>query len=250
MPRYFLELSYKGTNYSGFQVQKNANTIQNEVEKALKTLYKKEIDLTGSSRTDAGVHALQNFFHCDTELILNPQSLYNLNAILPIDIVVSSIYKVQDDAHSRFAAISREYKYFIYQKKNPFLHDRAWHYPFRINEDLLHKAADLVNNQTNFIAFSKRNTQVNNFNCAIQNSEWIWEGECLVYNVKGNRFLRGMVRALVSTMLKVARGTFDLQHFESLFYTAEQSSASFAAPAHGLYLVKVEYPKDYLHIIT
>jgi tRNA pseudouridine38-40 synthase len=249
MPRYFLELSYKGTNYSGFQVQKNANTIQSEVEKALQTLYRQQFVLTGSSRTDAGVHALQNFFHFDTGLVLKPQSLYNLNAILPADIAVSALYNVQGDAHSRFAALSREYKYLLYQNKNTFLYDRAWHYPFRIDKDLLHKAAELTKGQTNFIAFSKRNTQVNNFNCIIQHSQWKWEGECLVYNVKANRFLRGMVRALVASMLKVARGICSLDEFESLFNDAGQSSASFAAPAHGLYLIQVEYPQNYLHKI-
>ena len=124
--RYFVEVSYKGTNYSGFQSQKNANTIQAEVEKAFRTLLKKEILLTGSSRTDAGVHALQNYFHFDIENELSLQLSYNLNAILPGDIAVKDLHKVKDDAHCRFDAITREYKYFIYQKKNPFLADKAF----------------------------------------------------------------------------------------------------------------------------
>src|SRR5688572_24416168 len=119
--RYFLEVSYKGTNYSGFQSQKNANTVQAEIQKALRILFKEEIELTGSSRTDAGVHAQQNYFHFDFENELSSHLLYNLNAILPNDIAVKSLIKVKDDAHCRFDAISREYKYFVYQKKNPFL---------------------------------------------------------------------------------------------------------------------------------
>lgn len=249
MPRYFLELSYKGTNYSGFQVQKNANTIQSEVETALHTLYKQPFRLTGSSRTDAGVHACQNFFHFDSALILKSGDIYNLNAILPSDIAVSALYNVAEDAHSRFAAVSRQYKYFIYSSKNPFLNERAWYYPFRIDEDMLHRSAQLVKDQANFIAFSKQNTQVNNFNCIIQHSRWTREDDCLVYTVQANRFLRGMVRALVSSMLKVARGTTSQQQFESLFTNGGQSSASFAAPAHGLYLIQVEYPANYLHKI-
>jgi len=249
MPRYLLELSYKGTNYSGFQVQKNANTVQSEVEKALHTLYKQPFSLTGSSRTDAGVHAFQNFFHFDTELEVQSKAIYNMNAILPADISVTSLYNVTDDFHSRFSALSRQYKYMLHQRKNPFLQDRAWHYPFRIDEDLLHKAAELVQLQTNFIAFSKRNTQVNNFNCLIQHSQWKWEGDCLIYNVRANRFLRGMVRALVSSMMKVARSTISLNEFESLFNNGQQASASFAAPAHGLYLMYVEYPPGYLNKI-
>jgi tRNA pseudouridine38-40 synthase len=180
---------------------------------------------------------------------LKSESLYNLNAILPVDIAVSSIYIVQDDAHSRFAALSREYKYFIYQRKNPLLFDRAWHYPFRINENLLHTAAELVKEQRNFIGFSKRNTQVNNFNCIIQESKWMWEDECLVYNVKANRFLRGMVRALVSSMLKVARGTYTIDDFEYLFTDNKQATASFAAPAHGLFLTQVQYPDNLLYVV-
>ena len=247
MPRYFLELSYKGTNYSGFQVQKNAKTIQSEVEKASQTFYKARFDLTGSSRTDAGVHALQNYFHFDTDLPISSTDLYNLNAILPPDIAVTALYKVSESAHCRFDALSRQYKYFIYNRKNPFLTDRAWHYPFKIDETLLHQAAQLVNNHTNFIAFSKRNTQVNNFNCSIELSQWSKQDGCLIYNVRANRFLRGMVRALVSSMLKVARGTSTLQEFEALLTCGKQSSASFAAPAHGLFLTEVQYPHHYLH---
>ena len=132
MPRYFLEVSYKGTNYSGFQSQKNANSIQEEVEKAFAILHKEKVTLTGASRTDAGVHAIQNFFHFDFEQQLNPQLVYKLNAILPRDIVLKGVTPVSVEAHSRFDAISREYKYFIYQQKNPFLSDRAFYYPYKI----------------------------------------------------------------------------------------------------------------------
>src|SRR6185503_974856 len=123
--RYFLEVSYKGTNYSGFQSQINANTIQAEVEKALQTLLKKRIELTGSSRTDAGVHAFQNYFHFDIEEDVPSKLIYNLNAILPADIATKNLIKVKDDAHCRFDAVSREYRYFIYKKKDPFLTGRA-----------------------------------------------------------------------------------------------------------------------------
>jgi tRNA pseudouridine38-40 synthase len=249
MPRYFLELGYKGTNYSGFQVQKNAKTIQSSVENALQTLYRQPFSLTGSSRTDAGVHALQNFFHFDTDLVLQPKGLYNLNAVLPPDIAAKAIYRVADDAHSRFGAIAREYRYFICNKKDPFLIDRAWHYPFKMDEDLLKKAAQLVKDQQHFIAFSKRNTQVNNFICKIELSEWTYESGCLVYNVRANRFLRGMVRALVSSMLKVARGTISLDKFNTMLNSKEQSSADFSAPAQGLFLTQVIYPAGYLKSI-
>src|SRR5215468_6016544 len=133
MQRYFLELAYKGTSYSGFQVQHNANTIQAEIENALKILFKETFNLTGSSRTDAGVHALQNFFHLDTTVELTEKNLYNLNAILPQDIAVKAFYKVDSKAHCRFDAVSREYKYFLYNKKNPFLQDTAYYYPYKVD---------------------------------------------------------------------------------------------------------------------
>ncbi len=249
MPRYFLEISYKGTHYSGFQVQQNAKTIQSEVERSLQLVYKQHLSLTGSSRTDAGVHALQNYFHFDTNVKLSSKELYNVNAILPVDIAVNGLYKVSDDAHCRFDALSREYKYFIYHQKNPFLNDRAWYYPFRINKALLHQAAQMVQNQNNFIAFSKKKTQVNNFKCEIEISQWLEEDGCVIYKVKANRFLRGMVRALVSSMLKVARETMTIDAFRELLNSDIQSSASFASPAHGLFLTEVRYPDRYLERI-
>jgi tRNA pseudouridine38-40 synthase len=250
MPRYFLEVSYKGTNYSGFQVQENAKTVQSEVQTALQTLYKKPFLLTGSSRTDAGVHGLQNFFHFDIEFPLHPRELYNLNAILPGDISAKAYYIVDNDAHCRFGAVAREYKYFIYRQKNPFLNDRAWYYPFKIDRDVLALTADLVKDHHNFIAFSKRNTQVKNFNCAIQLSDWVQESDCLVYHVSANRFLRGMVRALVSSMLKAARGTITVEQFLDFLNSCDQATADFSAPAHGLFLTNVSFAEGYMRSIN
>ena len=244
MLRYFLEVSYKGTNYSGFQSQKNANSIQEEVEKAFAILHKEKAVLTGSSRTDAGVHALQNFFHFDFEKSLHPQLVYKINAILPEDIVVKSVRQVQPDAHCRFDAVSREYKYFVYRQKDPFLRDRAYYYPYKINIEKLQQAAAILTEYQDFTSFSKRNTQVKTFVCQIQRSEWLQENQCLVYNVKANRFLRGMVRALVATMLKVGRGTIDLERFRSIVEAKDCTQASFAVPATGLFLVSVNYPQQ------
>src|SRR5688500_2712592 len=244
MLRYFLEVSYKGTNYSGFQSQKNANSIQEEVEKAFAILHKEKAVLTGSSRTDAGVHALQNFFHFDFERPLNPQLVYKINAILPEDIVVKSVRQVQPDAHCRFDAVSREYKYFVYRQKDPFLRDRAYYYPYKINIEKLQQAATILTEYQDFTSFSKRNTQVKTFVCQIQLSEWLQENQCLVYKVKANRFLRGMVRALVATMLKVGRGTIDLEEFRSIVEAKDCTQASFAVPATGLFLIAVNYPQQ------
>ena len=244
MPRYFLEVSYKGTAYSGFQTQENANTIQAEVEKAFEVLQRDKVMMTGSSRTDAGVHAVQNFFHFDYNGILHPQFLYKVNAILPEDIVVEGLELVNNDAHCRFDAISREYKYFIYRRKDPFLADRAFFYPYKLNIELLGKAAAIVKEYHDFTSFSKRNTQVKTFNCDIKESMWLQDDGCIVYNVKANRFLRGMVRALTATMLKVGRAKLSLDEFRAIIEAKDCTRASFAVPAHGLFLVSVNYPPN------
>jgi tRNA pseudouridine38-40 synthase len=167
MSRYFLEVSYKGTNYSGFQIQQNANSIQAEIEKAFQILQKEKIGLTGSSRTDAGVHALQNFFHFDFEGEINSHFVYKINAILPGDIVVQKLIAVKQVFHCRFDAISREYKYFIYRYKDPFLKDRAFYFPYKLNTELMQQAADMIETYSDFTSFSKRNTQAKTFNCCI-----------------------------------------------------------------------------------
>jgi len=244
MPRYFLEVSYKGTAYSGFQTQENANTIQAEVEKAFEVLQRDKVTMTGSSRTDAGVHALQNFFHFDYDGIIHPQFLYKVNAILPADIVIQGLKPVNDNAHCRFDAINREYKYFIYRRKDPFLQDRAFFYPYKLDMELLEKAAAIVKEYHDFTSFSKRNTQVKTFSCDIIESQWLQEDDYLVYNVKGNRFLRGMVRALTATMLKVGRGKLSLDEFRAIIDAKDCTKASFAVPAHGLFLVSVNYPPN------
>ena len=239
--RYFLEVAYKGTRYAGFQVQENANTIQAEVEKALATYLQHPVSLTGSSRTDAGVHAYQNFFHFDVEHAIPEKALYNFNAMLPADIAVKNLIPVADDQHSRFDAISREYKYLLYHQKNPFLHDRAWYYPYTLDEDALHMAAEVIKQNTDFTSFAKRNSQVSTHNCNIQKSEWKREDGCLVYNVQANRFLRGMVRGLVGTMLLVGRKKISLVQLQEIIDARSNTLANFTTPAHGLYLVRVAY---------
>lgn len=241
--RYFLELSYKGTNYSGFQTQQNANTVQDEVEKAFKVLHRHPVLLTGSSRTDAGVHALQNFFHFDYEGTVHPDFVYKMNAILPDDIVIKGLYPVEAEQHSRFDALSRLYHYYIYATKNPFLADRAYFFPYTIDLEKLKHAAGMLKGYTDFTSFSKRNTQVKTFRCTIIQSEWISEGECLVYRVEADRFLRGMVRALTATMLKVGRGKMSLEQFAAIIEQKDNTKAHFDVPGHGLFLREVVYPE-------
>lgn len=255
MPRYFLEVCYKGTNYSGFQSQKNTDrTIQAEIEKALGVLYKKKISFTGSSRTDAGVHALQNFFHFDADLLLvneNEKNLnkwripfiYKMNAILPSDIVVRQLISVRDDAHCRFDAISREYNYYIYQHKNPFLKETAFFFPYKLDIEKLQEAALIIKGYSDFTSFSKRNTQVKSFICDIEISEWINNNNCLIFHIKSNRFLRGMVRALTATMLMIGRDKLSLESFRNIIEAKNCTQASFAVPPHGLFLLSVRFPE-------
>lgn len=246
MSRYFIELAYKGTKYAGFQKQDNANTIQAELEKALSIYYKADFELTGSSRTDAGVHARQNFFHFNTE-VFNSQvdfkkSAYHINAILPADIVVKSIFKVEDRAHCRFDALFRRYEYRIYQQKDPFQQELAYHYPYRLNRDILVETANELLNHTDFESFAKRNSQVLTHNCTIISSEWEFNADHIIYKVQANRFLRGMVKGLVGTMLKTATKEHSLEHFREIILSKNASRAEFAVPSNGLTLVEVRFP--------
>ena len=245
MSRYFIELGYQGASYAGFQIQKNANSIQHEVEQALKTVLKEPILLTCSSRTDAGVHAICNYFHFDcnlpTEIIEGAKLLSSLNALLPGDIVLNRIYEVPADQHSRFSAKSREYHYFIYQSKNPFLFDRACFYPYKLDLQKLNEAARVLLEYHDFTSFSKKNTQVKSFECQIFKSSWLVDRDTFIYTVKANRFLRGMVKGLVGTMLKVGTGKISLQNFREIIASKDSSQANFAVPSKGLFLIKVEY---------
>jgi tRNA pseudouridine38-40 synthase len=245
MSRYFIEVSYKGTAYAGFQVQQNANTVQAEVEKALGIYYRGVFQLTGSSRTDAGVHALQNFFHFDTEHITDDatlvKSVYHLNAILPADIVVKRLFPVKADAHCRFDAVSRSYTYTIYTQKDPFLADRAYYYPYDLDIDALKAVAAVVKGQHDFESFAKRNSQVHTFNCTILACEWNLNGQLLVFTITGNRFLRGMVRGLVGTMLRTGRGKAGVATFKAILAGKDPALADFSTPAHGLMLSAVNF---------
>jgi tRNA pseudouridine38-40 synthase len=248
MQRYFIEVFYKGTNYSGFQIQENANSVQAEVEKALQIFFKDQFLLTGSSRTDAGVHALCNFFHFDTASSINSisedalkKAVYNINAILPGDIVVKQIFKVAPHAHCRFDATSREYKYFIYQEKNPFSADRAFFYPYKLDLELLQQAADELLQYEDFTSFAKKHTQVKSFICGLKKSNWRIEQNSIVYRVEGNRFLRGMVRGLVGTMLRVGTGKISVDDFKTIIEMKDNTKVDFSVPAHGLFLVKVNF---------
>lgn len=246
MSRYFIEVAYKGTNYSGYQVQKNAATIQSEIETAFKTIHRTAVALTGSSRTDAGVHALQNFFHFDYEESIHPQFVYKMNAVLARDIAVKNIIRMPSPAHCRFDALSREYKYYIHQFKDPFLQSTSLYFPYKLDIEKMQQAAEFLKRQTNFFAFSKTNTQVRHFNCSILKCQWIEEANTVLFHIEANRFLRGMVRAITATLLKIGRHKLSMQEFEKLF--VEEMKGGCSVPAHGLFLTKVNYSEDYFSL--
>ena len=244
MSRYFIEVSYIGTHFAGFQKQNNAHTIQSEIEQALKIYFRKDIDLTGSSRTDAGVHAFQNFFHFDENDIQKEaieKSVYHLNAIIHAGVVIKGITLQHEGAHCRFDAKSRQYQYTIYQQKDPFLMDRGYYFPYPLNMDKLAEASEIIKDTNYFEAFSKKNTQVLNFNCTIFESFWHQNDNKIAYHVSGNRFLRGMVRGLVGTMLKVGTEKTSIPAFKKIIESGDVSQVDFSTPARGLVLVSVNY---------
>jgi tRNA pseudouridine38-40 synthase len=258
MPRYFLKVGYKGARYSGSQVQENARTVQWELERAFSTFLKIPLGLTGSSRTDAGVNAMENFYHFDLDtVLLSPahawlkpdgpvRSLYNLNAILPQDIVIHGVYEVASDAHCRFDALAREYHYFVYRLKDPFQDDRAYYFPYQLDGDKMKEAASILLNHQDFSTFSKRGTQNKTTLCQLEHSFWEMEGDTWRYSVKANRFLRGMVRGLVGTMLQVGRGKLSISDFEAAIVAKDPRLADFSVPGQGLFLMRVYYPESIL----
>jgi tRNA pseudouridine38-40 synthase len=243
--RYFIECAYKGTNYCGWQIQKNALTVQEVIEKALTILLKKPTEITGSSRTDTGVHAVQQISHfdIDNEIADTINLVYRMNKILPFDISVSKIFKVADDYHSRFKAISRKYQYRISIKKNPFQKGLFYEFNGDLNIKLMNEACQILFKYIDYQCFSKINTDVFTFNCTIEEARWeeYSDGGMLVFHIKANRFLRGMVRAIVGTLLEVGSGRLTLEDFEQIILSKNRKKAGRAVPAEGLFLMEVNY---------
>lgn len=243
--RYFIEFSYKGTNYSGWQRQKNAISVQQLLDEALTLILRENIETVGSSRTDTGVHAEQQYAHFDTlaEITDTGQLIYRLNSRLPFDIAVHRVFRVDETAHSRFDATHRRYEYRIIKRKSPFLSDGSHVFHKPLDTGKMNEAAALLLVYKNFESFSKIHTQVNNFLCDITVAEWFEKDNILIFNIQANRFLRGMVRALVGTLLEVGTGKKSIGDFEKIILAQDRSKAGAQAPAQGLFLVEVGYPE-------
>ncbi len=241
--RYFIQFSYFGTAYHGWQKQPNAITVQSVLEDAFSKLLACKIDLTGAGRTDAGVHARQLFAHFDTSIIEDLNVLvFRLNALLPNDIAVQNIYKVNDDAHARFNATARTYEYWLVQQKNPFLTGAAHFVKHPLDVAKMNKAAAILMTCEDFECFSKSNTDVKTYRCDVRSAVWKWEGTTLVFTITADRFLRNMVRAVVGTLLEIGLGKTDLEEIHAIIASKDRSRAGTSVPAKGLYLTEVSYP--------
>ena len=243
--RYFVELAYNGKAYHGWQNQPNAISVQQVIENALSTLLAKPISITGSGRTDTGVHATQMFAHFDTEVDFDEQNLiYRLNAFLPLDISIQSVFKVKSDAHARFDATKRSYLYRICLEKNPFTIDFAYFFRAELDIDAMNQACNILFQYNDFQCFSKSNTDVKTYNCSITEAYWKQEENELQFVISADRFLRNMVRAIVGTMIEIGLGKISVSDLHDIIKSKNRSKAGYSVPAHGLYLTKIEFPKE------
>lgn len=246
--RYFVELSYKGTAYAGWQRQNNAVSVQSTVEAALSTILNQPIQVTGCGRTDAGVHASQYFLHFDYGRELPDDFLSRLNKFLPKDIALKRVFQVADAAHTRFDATRRSYEYYMNYHKSPFSHQLSWYYyrGRRLSVDRLNACAGLLLEYDAFAPFCKTGSDVKTMRCALTRSEWIANPghHQLVFHVSSNRFLRGMVRLIVGTCVLVAEDKLSLKSVKESLETQKSLEKSWSAPADGLYLSEVCY--DYV----
>ena len=241
--RYFFEISYKGTNFHGWQIQNNAISIQEIIQDRISQLIRVPTEITGSGRTDAGVHALHQVFHADfIDKIDRIDFKYHLNQVLPDDIFINQILEVKHDAHARFDATSRSYNYIIADSKNPFKTGLNYLYNRPINLELLNEASKLLVGKHDFESFSKVKTQVHNFVCEIFEASWSSKEHEIIFFVKANRFLRGMVRAMVGTLLMVNENKIEAADLRDIINAKNRSKAGRSVPPEGLYMSEISYP--------
>ena len=243
--RYFLELSYRGTPFHGWQRQPNAISVQETVEDCLSKILSREIRITGAGRTDTGVHASRMFAHFDVEEELDVDQLcYRLDRFLPADILCRRIFPVQEEFHARYSATFREYKYYISLGKDPFRQDSAWMYFGDLDLEKMNRGAAILMEYSDFECFSKVHTEVNHFHCQMSYSEWEQNRHILCYTLRADRFLRNMVRAIVGTLVLMGANKLDEIELRRILDSRDRSMAGESAPPQGLFLVDVGYPED------
>lgn len=244
MQRYFVRLSFKGTLYNGWQVQPNAPSVQEVIEKAFSTILREKISVVGAGRTDTGVHASFFVLHFDSsdENIDAENLVLRMNSFLPPDIALQKIWKVSPGLHARFSAVSRTYHYYITTEKNPFATETAFYYRGKLNVKKMNEAAGILHEYSDFTSFSRLHTDVKSNLCKVFFAEWVWEKDILVFKIKASRFLRNMVRAIIGTLLEVGKEKISPEDFRDIINKKDRSAAGTSAPARGLFLVDVEYP--------
>ncbi|MFM9075197.1 MAG: tRNA pseudouridine(38-40) synthase TruA [Bacteroidota bacterium] len=241
--RYFFNISYLGMAYNGWQSQPNGKGVQEMVEQALSSLFRKKISITGSGRTDTGVHCESQWFHADIDQAFVPVDLvHRLNSFLPRDISINDIRPVRPDASARYDATARSYRYVITLRKDPLLTGRALHWFKPLDIGNMQEAAGLLKGTHDFECFSKVKTDVDHFRCTVKRAVWKKNGHMLVFEITANRFLRGMVRAIVGTLLDVGTGKITVQDFARIIEGKDRKKAGMNVAPEGLYLVKVDYP--------
>ena len=240
--RYFIEFSYSGKNYFGYQIQPKEITVQEVLENALSTMLREQIKITGAGRTDTGVHAKKIFAHFDTDKEINENLTYQLNSFLPQDISIKRVFNVEDDFHARFDATFRTYEYKISLDKNPFTQDSSWQIWKRdLDTNLMNEACEILFEYQDFTSFSKLHTGNKTNNCKIYKAFWEKDGSELKFTISADRFLRNMVRAIVGTMVEIGNGKIRPKDLRNIIEDKNRNSAGTSAPPQGLFLVDVGY---------
>ncbi|HEX2921960.1 MAG TPA: tRNA pseudouridine(38-40) synthase TruA [Bacteroidales bacterium] len=245
--RYFLLLSYKGTSYYGWQIQPGSITVQKTITDALNTILQEKIEVTGAGRTDTGVHASYYVAHFESninDLETKKNIILRLNKYLPRDIAVDRIVRVKPDAHARFNAISRTYKYYINRKKDPFTESLSWFIFGDINVDMMNEMCIALLEYSDFTSFARLHSDAKTNICKIYSASWTEQGSKLIFTIKADRFLRNMVRSIVGTMIEAGRGKLTIDEFREIILAKDRCRAGKSAPAKGLFLEDIEYPPE------
>lgn len=243
--RYFLDVSYKGTRYHGWQIQENAFTVQEALEAGLSTYFRSQISVMGSGRTDTGVHAYSQICHFETAQEIDREKFIRaINGILPRDIAINSIREVKADAHARFSAKKRSYIYRLILQKSPFIEDFVWRHYFNPDIDRMNEGAKILLEYNDFESFSKVNTAVKHFRCEIKSAHWEQKDGELQFHITANRFLRGMVRAIVGTLVSMGLGKMEPEEMHQIIQSKNRENAGKSAPASGLFFSQIEYSED------
>ena len=244
--RYFIELSYNGSEFHGWQSQPNAITVQQTIENSLQLILKnKQLKIVGAGRTDTGVHALQMYAHFDFDKNFDVDNLiFKINSFLDKNIVINNIYRVHDEAHARFDAYLREYKYFLTFKKDVYNSDTKYYFKKKLDFNEISKAIVIIKKNTNFKSFCRSKTDVINYECTIINFEYEVKNSEVIFTISANRFLRNMVRSIIGTILAVGLHKISVDKLKDIIDKSDRIYAGPSVPAHGLFLTKVEYPKN------